>query len=169
MANNDLRARRARYFKLNTQIAQLDTAQLCALFDAAAEQHGWGRNHTLTIGQSKIFVKRLPITEIEYNNQFSTTNLYNLPMYYHYGVGSAGFGVYRELVANIKITNWVLQGAVANFPLLYHYRIIPFSGARPDIDMERHSRYVEYWNNNANIGKYLLDRASAPYELALFI
>ena len=69
---------------------------------------------------------------------FSTKNLYDLPTYYQYGVGSAGFGVFRELVANIKTTNWVLQGAIANFPLLYHARIIPFSGERPDVDMERH-------------------------------
>ncbi len=58
-------------------------------------------------------------------------------MYYHYGIGSAGFGVFRELVANIKITNWVLEGAITNFPLLYHYRVIPIVRERPNLDMER--------------------------------
>jgi len=169
MATYDLAARRARYFTLSSQIAHIDNAQLRSLFDAAETQRGWGRNHTLDIGHSKIFVKRLPVTDLEYDNMFSTRNLYSLPTYYNYGVGSAGFGVFRELVANIKTTNWVLEGAIANFPLLYHYRIIPFSGERPDVDMERHQRYIEYWNGNENIGRYMLDRANASYELALFL
>jgi hypothetical protein len=35
--------------------------------------------------------------------------------------------------------------------------------------MERHQRYVEYWNSNENIGRYMLARADASYELALFL
>jgi hypothetical protein len=165
----DLPARRARYFRLNSQLAQLDNAQLQALFDANELRQGWGKNHTLDIGRSKVFVKRVPLTDIEYENMFSTRNLYDLPTYYNYGVGSAGFGAFRELVANIKTTNWVLEGAIAYFPLLYHYRMMPFSGERPAMDMERHQRYVEYWNSNENIGEYMLARANANYELALFL
>jgi hypothetical protein len=131
----------------------MDTAQVRSLFDTAETQPGWGRNQTLNIGRSKVFVKRLPLTDLEYEHMFSTKNMYDLPTYYNYGVGSAGFGVFRELVANIKTTNWVLEGKIANFPLLYHYRIIPFFGQRPDLDMERHQRYVEYWNSNENIGR----------------
>jgi hypothetical protein len=164
-----LQARRARYFTLSSQIAHLDNAQLRSLFDANETTRGWGSNHTLDIGRSKVFVKRLPLTDLEHDNLFSTKNLYDLPTYYNYGVGSAGFGVFRELVANIKTTNWVLEGAIANFPLLYHYRIIPLSKERSDVDMERHQRYVAYWNSNENIGRYMLARANANYELALFL
>jgi hypothetical protein len=53
--------------------------------------------------------------------------------------------------------------------MLYHYRMMPFSGERPAVDMERHQRYVAYWNGNQNIGKYMLARANANYELALFL
>jgi hypothetical protein len=169
MARNDLHSRRTRYFALSSQIAHMDTAHLHELFREAEEQRSWGRIHTLDIGQSKVFVKRLPVTEVEYHNMFSTKNLYDLPTYYNYGVGSAGFGVYRELVANIKATNWVLEGAITNFPLLYHYRMIPFSGSHPDRSSERQRTYVEYWNSNENIGRYMLDRAHAPYELVLFL
>jgi hypothetical protein len=169
MAMYDLPVRRARYFTLSSQLAQLDNAQLHALFEANELRHGWGKNHTLDIGRSKVFVKRLPLTDIEYENMFSTKNLYDLPTYYNYGVGSAGFGAFRELVANIKTTNWVLEGAIAYFPMLYHYRMLPFSGERPAVDMERHQRYVAYWNGNENIGKYMLARANAKYELALFL
>ncbi len=35
--------------------------------------------------------------------------------------------------------------------------------------MGRHSKYVEYWGNNANVGRYLLDRANANHELILFM
>jgi hypothetical protein len=164
-----MQSRNQKYFKLSSQIAQIDNAQLRSLFDNSELSAGWGKNHTIDIGQSKVFVKRLPVTDLEYDNMFSTNNLYDLPTYYNYGVGSAGFGVFRELVANIKTTNWVLEGAIAHFPLLYHYRIIPFSGVRPDVDMERHRGYIAYWNSNENIGRYMLDRANANYELVLFL
>ncbi|MGD1871777.1 MAG: hypothetical protein ACFB02_01870 [Mastigocoleus sp.] len=119
---------------------------------------GWGMNHTIILGESKVFVKRVPVTKIEYENQFSTKNLYNLPTYCNYGFGSTGFGIFRELVTNIKTTNWVLEGVIANFPLMYHYRIIPFSGQRADVDKSRLKDYVEYWGNSANAGKYMYVR-----------
>jgi hypothetical protein len=169
VATNDLQQRSQRYFNLSSHFAQLDNAHLHGLFQESEAHTGWGRHHTIAIGRSNVFVKRIPITTIEYDNMFSTKNLYDLPTYYNYGVGSAGLGVFRELVTHIKTTNWVLAGAIATFPLLYHYRIIPFSGARADVDMERHAGYVEYWGNNPNIGRYLLDRANANYELVLFL
>ncbi len=84
-------------------------------------------------------------------------------------MGSIGLGVFRELVTHIKTTNWVLEGAIASFPLMYHYRIIPFFGQRRDIDMENHKSFMEYWGNNTSIGNYVLDRANANYELILFL
>jgi hypothetical protein len=168
MAAYDLPSRRARYFTLSSELAHLDNTHLRALFDQAEPQPGWGRSQVLHIGRSPVFVKRVPLTVLEFDHLFSTHNLYDLPTYYHYGVGSAGFGVFRELVANIKTTNWVLDGVIATFPLLYHYRMLPFAAERPAVDLERHSEYVAYWNSNAHIGSYMLARAQAPYELALF-
>ena len=169
MLSYDLHARQTRYFRLSSEIAHLDNAQLRSLFDATETRRGWGRNHVLDIGRSKVFVKRLPLTDLEYDNLFSTKNLYELPVVYNYGVGSAGFGVFRELLAHIKTTNWVLEGAIANFPLLYHYRIIPFSGERPEVDRERLREYVEYWDSNENVERRMLGRLTAKHELALFL
>ena len=172
MAKNHIELRRKRYFKLSSQIAQLDNAQLHSLFDNSESNEsstGWGINHAIVLGQSKVFVKRVPVTNIEYDNLFSTRNLYDLPTYCNYGFGSTGFGVFRELVTHIKTTNWVLEGAIATFPLMYHYRIIPFSGRRADVDRSRLKGYVEYWGNSANAGNYVVDRANANYELVLFI
>ena len=169
MARNPIQLRRKKYFKLSSQIAQMNNAQLRSLLDENEARAGWGRSHTIEIGQAKVFVKRIPVTDLEYANAFSTQNMYDLPTYYNYGVGSAGFGAFRELVTHIKTTNWVLEGAIANFPLMYHYRIMPFAGPRADVNMKRHRAYVEYWGDSANVGRYLLDRANANNELVLFL
>lgn len=71
-----------------------------------------------------MFVKRIPLTDVEHRRWFSTRNHFRMPTFYNYGVGSAGFGAWRELVAHIKTTNWVLEGACPNFPLLLHWRLL---------------------------------------------
>jgi len=157
------------YFRLSTQLALLDNQQLAARLVTDAPEEGWSRHQTMTVDGLTVFVKRVPVTDLELQHSFSTANLYNLPAYYHYGIGSAGFGVYRELVAHIKTTNWVLSGEIAHFPLLYHYRVLPLAGARPSLDLAWYQRYVTYWGNSAQIGQYIRDRAQAGYELVFFL
>lgn len=169
MAQHPDEARRQKYFQLSSQLVQIDNAQLASLLDNSEPLTSWGRNQTIEIGDQKVFVKRIPMTDIEQANMFSTTNLYDLPTYYNYGIGSVGSGVFRELVAHVKTTNWVLNGEIANFPLLYHYRFMPRVGAQAEVDMEKHQRYVEYWGGSKNIGRYMLDRANASVELVLFL
>ena len=147
----------------------MDTATLQSLLDTEETQRGWGRTQTLEIGPDKVFIKRVPITDLEYAHPFSTKNLYDLPMYYNYGVGSAGFGVFRELLTHVKTTNWVLEGAIANFPLMYHFRILPTVGARAEVDREQHQKYVDYWGGSENISRYILDRANAQHEAVIFL
>src|SRR5262245_26867743 len=120
MADNLLERRRKLYFALSSQIAQIDNARLRSLFDESEPFNNWGRNQVIDIGRSKVFVKRVPVTDVEYENMFSTRNLYDLPTFYNYGLGSVGLGVFRELVTHIKTTNWVLDGAIGTFPLMYH-------------------------------------------------
>ncbi len=169
MTQPPLSQRQKTYFHLCTHLAQMDTAQLYARFNDPSPMISWGKTHTIQIGEVNVFVKRIPVTEIEFANPFSTQNLYDLPMFYNYGVGSVGFGVFRELVTHIKTTNWVLEGAIENFPLMYHFRIVPYPGLHETVDMERHERYVTYWGGDAHIGQYMLDRANAPYEALLFL
>jgi hypothetical protein len=170
MPNNNVELRQKTYFQLSSQIAQLDNTQLHSLLNNSELNQsttGWGTNHTIVLGESKVFVKRLLVTNIEYDNLFSTKNLYDLPTYCNYGLGSPGFGVFRELITHIKTTNWVLEGTIATFPLMYHYRIMPFFGQH--IDLENLQGYLESWGNNANVEKYVLDRAVVNYELVLFL
>ncbi|MCG6138862.1 MAG: hypothetical protein MET45_30460, partial [Nostoc sp. LLA-1] len=172
MPNNNLEIRTKKYFELSSQLAGLDNIQLHSLFnncESGTSSFSSGKNYTIVLGQSKIFVKRIRVTNIEYDNLLSTKNLYNLPTYFNYGVGSIGLNVFRELVTHIKTTNWVLEGAIASFPLMYHYRIISLFGVHENIDLENHQRFVEYWGNNASIDNYVLDRANANYELILFL
>lgn len=167
--SNRLAARKALYFRLSSAVAQLDDEQLRLRFEVDETEPGWGRNHILEIEQTKVFVKRIPLTDREVANQFSTRNHYALPTYYNYGVGSAGFGVFRELVAHIKTTNWVLAGEIENFPLLYHYRITPAMGKHGGVNLEEHQGYVEYWNNSEAVSNFVLARANASQQMILFL
>jgi hypothetical protein len=140
---------------------------LNALLDATKTEHGWAPTHVFKLGPSKVFVKRIPITRMEYDRLFSTENLYRLPVFYNYGVGSAGFGAFRELIAHIKTTNWVLEGAIENFPLMYHYRIRPFHDTRPELNEEWHQGYIRYWNGDERVDHYIRERQKAPYEAVI--
>lgn len=163
------KTRKNTYFALSNQLAHLNNKQLDSLLSKVNSRQGWGKTHIVTINASKVFVKTIPITDIEYDNLFSTKNLYRLPTFYNYGVGSAGFGAFRELVTHIKTTNWVLDGSIDNFPLMYHYRIIPCRKKPPTIDIRKHQRYVKYWNNDKNISKYIKDRCRAKYQMVIFL
>ena len=168
MLKNPIAKRRQTYFQLNSRLAELDNTQVGSLLGGIDFTDG-GKPNLVKLGKQRIFVKRLPLTKLEYANQFSTANLYRLPTYFNYGVGSYGFGAFRETVAHIKTTNWVLGGAIENFPLLYHWRIIPFSGPREAFDETRHQGFVRYWNSNKPIDHMMRQKAAAPYEIILFL
>lgn len=167
--HNELSSRKNKYYLLNTLLSSIDSNKLKKLLDKDINKKSWGKIHLIKLDKSKVFVKRIPLTELEYQNMFSTKNLYNLPTFYNYGVGSAGFGAFRELVTHIKTTNWVLEGKCENFPLMYHYRIVPCEKVDTDIDVEKHSEYIKKWNNDEYINNYILARNQAKYEIILFL
>ncbi len=169
MNKNVLKLRKEKYFQLSSQLAQLDNAQLQALFSNSDSNLGWGQNHTITLGQSQMFVKRIPVTGTEYHNLFSTKNLYDLPTYFNYGIDSAGLGVFRELITHLKTTHWVLEEEITSFPLMFHYRILPLSRQSDKADLKQIKRFVEYWGNCREIEAYMLDRAEATHQLILFL
>lgn len=138
------------------------------LLGHAQPENGWGRSQTIEIGNECLFVKRIPVTNKEYANPFSTENLYALPPHFNFGLGSLGLGVFRELAAALKTNEWVLSGENGRFPLLYHHRLVPFLGQHQTIDPGEQAQYVSSWGGSENIGRYLHDRATAKYELLLF-
>jgi hypothetical protein len=80
-------------------------------------------------------------------------------MYYSYGVGSAGFGVWRELALHQATSD------LPGFPMLLHHRVVPRTmplfGALPWSNEE----YVRYWNGSTAVGQFMEARSSATQEL----
>ena len=76
----------------------------------------WSWCRTLRIGPHTVFAKAAPLTDLECEHAYSTRNLFRIPNYY--GIGSAGFGAFRELAARVKTTDWVCGGDFAGFPLM---------------------------------------------------
>ncbi|MFC8225249.1 protein kinase family protein [Streptomyces sp. NPDC057287] len=124
-------ARLAGYAHVSTQLSLLSDHRLGEVV-AAADPLGsgiGGRSAELHLDGTRVFVKRIPLTDTELRpeNARSTANIFELPMFYQYGVGSAGFGAWRELAVHTMTTNWVLGDACAGFPLMYHWRVLPDS------------------------------------------
>jgi hypothetical protein len=130
---------------------------------------GWGTHQTVDVDGVRVFVKRIPVTELEHAHAFSTRNMFEMPLYYNYGVGSAGFGAFRELLTHVKTTNWALGGGCASFPLLYGYRLMAHEGERAVLDAERRDGYVRYWGGSESIGRYFDARMRAPHDVVLFL
>jgi serine/threonine protein kinase len=162
------------YGKISTSLACLSHEKLKQILADAKPMHEGigGTSALIFIDDTPVFVKRIPLTDLEQlpQNFMSTANLFDLPLGYQYGIGSAGFGAWRELATHIMTTNWVITGECANFPILYHSRILPNSQGDINInywgDIEK---YCQYWENSAAIRKRVdaLNKASA--HIALFL
>jgi hypothetical protein len=109
--------------KSDTELAEL-------LARAHGTTSGFGGTvATLDIEGVTVFAKQIPLTDIELRpeNRMSTADLFDLPTFYQYPIGSNGFGAWRELAAHTMTTGWVLTGGFPGFPLTYHWRILPVS------------------------------------------
>ncbi len=166
----DAAARRARYAKLSTELAHLDDAALRSLVGIPAGDSGWGATRIVELAGDRVFVKIIPLTDLEQARAYSTRNHYRLPPYYQYGVGSAGFGAWREIISYLKTTNWVLEDAIATFPLTYHVRVLGrvaragVGTGPPDLE-----QYVRYWNSSRGVERFLTERAGGTYEALIFL
>lgn len=116
------------YSSISSRLSCLSNAQLKQLLADAKPMHDCigGKSALITLDDNPVFVKKLPLTDFEQDpkNFMSTANIFDLPLNYQYGVGSAGFGAWRELAAHVMTTNWVISGECENFPMLYHSRIL---------------------------------------------
>ncbi|HUR49565.1 MAG TPA: hypothetical protein VMY88_08590 [Acidimicrobiales bacterium] len=125
----------------------------------------WGVSYAAEVEGSRVFVKRVPMTEREAARPWSTRNHFRLPAQYNYGFGSAGFGAHRELIGHITTTTCVLEGSTPGFPLLLHHRLMERTPTgRPEL--AGIERYVRRWNSRA-VGEFMTARAAAPLELWL--
>ena len=84
-----------------------------------------GGSAVLDVDGVPVFAKRVPLTDRELAHPGSTANLFELPTFCQYGIGGPGFNGWRELAANIIVTDAVLAGETQSFPVLYHWRVLP--------------------------------------------
>ena len=117
-----------------------------------------------TIDSTPIFVKRIALTDLERRQEHvrSTANLFDIPLSCHYGLGGPGFGAWRGLAATVSANGWVLSGACANFPLLYHWRVLP-SDRREELEGD-----VDFWIESAAVRARLEAIHAATAHVVLF-
>lgn len=131
-----------------------------------------GTSAIVRIDKTPIFIKKIPLTDLEKKpeNRMSTRNIFELPLYYQYGVGSAGFGVWRELACHLMTTDWVIKGQCANFPLLYHWRILPRTKSEiTPQELEKLAWSVNYWQDSLSVRNRLMAKLEATDEVVLFM
>lgn len=169
-----LHRRRRRHDALAARLAALDDAALADLVAGVMEwrRGAGGESGVIEVDGEQVFVKKIHLTDLERapGNEDSTANLFDLPVFYQYGVGSAGFGAWRELSAYRAATAWVTNGECPFFPLLHHWRVLPRTAPPPDPAWdERLQRGVAYWNGSEAIRARLTAIRAATASLTLFL
>ncbi|MEV6772037.1 protein kinase family protein [Nocardia sp. NPDC051030] len=132
-----------------------------------------GRSALLEIAGTPVFVKRIPLTDLERQPEHvrSTANLFDLPQFHHYGIGligGAGFGAWRELAVHTMTTNWVLATEAESFPLMYHWRALPDTTLLPD-ELADIDRTVAYWDDRPQIRHRIEALRDSSASIALFL
>jgi hypothetical protein len=132
-----------------------------------------GSTTGLDIEGVRVFVKKIPLTELERRSEhvMSTANVFGLPTFYQYPVGSAGFGAWRELAAHVMTTNWVLDGGYQGFPLLYGWRLLPGpAGADGGISLFGGLEgTVAHWDGSAAVRRRVEAIRQSSASIALFL
>ena len=163
------------YNSCSKTLADFTDQKIAELLNDAKPFHAsmWSRSSLLNLNGTNVFVKKIPLTDIDRlpENFQSTKNLFSLPLYYQYGIGSAGFGVWRELASHLMATGWVLTGECLNFPILYHWRVVPCDKPEPMSDEESEclERDVAYWEGSDTVRKRLVASHNASSHIVLFL
>ncbi len=159
----------ARHRRLSALLASCSDVELAALVDAGAlgSVGVGGGSAVVDVDGVPVFAKRIPLTDRELAHPRSTANLFDVPMYCQYGIGGPGFNSWRELAANLTVTDAVLAGETRSFPLLHHWRVLPgrapVAAEHADIDA-----VVAAQGDCPAVRARLEALAAAPCSLVLF-
>lgn len=160
--------RRARYESASTFLASRTDEELAALVCAGSLRSVGvgGGSVMLDVNGVAVFAKQVPLTDQELAHPRSTANLFDLPVYCQYGVGGPGFNGWRELAANMIVTDGVLAGETESFPLLYHWRVLP---GRPPVADEHADieSVVAAMDGSPAVRARLRELANASWSLVL--
>jgi hypothetical protein len=167
-------ARMAAFGTVATSLSLMSDRQVGKVVSGAAPLGSGvgGRSAELDVDGTRVFVKRVPLTDTELRpeNVRSTANLFGLPTFYQYGLGSAGFGAWRELAVHIMTTHWVLGDEYEGFPLLYHWRVLPDSPPQGFADQFGGIQgAVAHWEGSPAVRHRLEEIGRSSFSLALFL
>jgi hypothetical protein len=172
---NKLSERHNAYNSISNTLACISNKQIEQIISSGDAMHTGigGASLKTTINYTPVFVKKIPLTDLELQpeNYMSTANIFNLPMCYQYGIGSAGFGAWRELAAHIMTTNWVITNKCYNFPIMYHWRILKDADNKTILNKELAAldKDTAYWENNQEIHGRLKAKFLATHHIYLFL
>src|SRR3990167_2071077 len=152
------------YSQIATNLSALSNEKLKQILADGKPMHEGigGKSALISINDTPVFVKKVPLTDLEQLPQhfMSTANIFDLPLSYQYGIGSSGFGAWRELATHIMTTNWTITGECINFPMMYHWRILPSGPGDLNTDywgdIEEHCRTGEILMLSANVSPILI-------------
>jgi hypothetical protein len=164
----------AMHSAVSNKLASLSDQRITLLIDNAKPigKTIGGTASILTLDNMNIFIKKIRLTDIERRpeNMMSTANIFDLPLYYQYGLDSAGFGVWRELAVHTMSTQWVETGECVNFPMMYHWRLLNKSLLEPTtVELKELKCDVEFWAGSSAVRERLLANMDATAEIVLFL
>jgi hypothetical protein len=169
-------ARLAVHGAVSTSLSLCSDRRLRELVDAATPFGSGigGQTVLLEIEGAPVFVKQVRLTDLELRpeNVRSTADLFGLPIFCHYGVGTIGgpgFGAWRELAAQIMTTNWVIAGDHEGFPLMYHWRVLPDDGRPLPEELADVERAVAYWGGGSEVRRRIEALRDSSASLVLFL
>jgi hypothetical protein len=159
--------------RVHAHLTDLDDTELVALLRTASELGTGigGRTLRLVVDGTTVFVKAVSMAAVETRttNLRSTANLFGLPTYCQYNVGSPGINGWRELEALERATRWVLDGDAAGFPLLYHWRLLPGEPPPPEPEHADADEAVAYWHGAETVAHRLAAIRASTTALLLFL
>ena len=165
--------RKPTWSRVQALLAGLDDTELAALLRSASELGTGigGQTLRLVVDTTTVFVKAVSLTAVETRaaNLRSTANLFGLPTYCQYNVGSPGVNAWRELEALERTTRWVLDGDAAGFPLLYHWRLLPGEPPPPEPEHADLDAAVAYWHQAEGVAHRLAAIRASTTALVLFL
>jgi hypothetical protein len=154
---------------LSASLASHSDAELAALLETgrSGSVGVGGGTVVLDVDGVPVFAKRIPLTDRELANPHSTANLFDLPVHCQYGVISPGFNAWRELSANIIVTEAARAGETRAFPVLHHWRVLP---GRPPVATEHADieKVVAALGGSPAVRARLEALAAASWSLVLF-
>lgn len=161
-----------KYSLISNKLSCISDIKLSEIIENAAALHNGigGESVLINIDNMPVFVKKIPLTDLERKpeNVMSTANIFDLPLFFQYGIGSQGFGVWRELACNVISTNWVISGESENFPIMYHWRIFNTKN-ESDKKKEKIEEQVSFWEKSDKVRKRLEEINNASASVFLFM